>query len=209
MKITKFIHSCLLVEIPDRVALFDPGMMSGVALRIEALSRLDDIFITHGHGDHVSVPLVKQLVAKFPQVRITTTNQVVEQLRAEGIAAGNTPPEGVTLFNSPHEEVRPLYDYPEEIGVHYLDLLSHPGDSHSFTETKPILAMPVTAPWGSAVRAIQLALELKPRYVLPIHDWHWSDEARQAMYDDMERVMGQMGITFMKLETGQPVELNP
>lgn len=209
MKITKFVHSCLLVETADRVALFDPGAMSGEALRVETISRLDDIFITHDHGDHMSMPLLKQLVTKFPQVRITTTAAVVSQLAAEGLTAHPTPPDGAVLFTAPHEEVRPLFNQPEEIGVHYLDQLSHPGDSYSFTETKAILALPVTAPWGDSVRATHLALELKPRYVIPIHDWHWRDEARQQMYDLFEQVLGQAGITFLKLETGQPVEITP
>src|SRR5487761_1599521 len=92
MKITKFVHSCLLVETPERTALFDPGMMSEAALDIDRLTRLDDIFITHEHGDHISVPLVKTLVDKFPNVRITTTSAVVSSLRGEGVSAADTPP---------------------------------------------------------------------------------------------------------------------
>jgi L-ascorbate metabolism protein UlaG (beta-lactamase superfamily) len=202
----------LLVETSARVALFDPGVMSGQALgqALDAgsVSRLDDIFITHEHGDHFSLPLVKQLVQKFPEVRITSTPQVVEQLAKENIAASSDPPEGVTFFDSPHEDVAPLFGQPpQEIGIHYLDMLSHPGDSHSFKETKAILALPMTAPWGSTVRAINLALELKPRHVLPIHDWHWRDEAREQTYGIYERILGEQGITFHKLQTGQPVDI--
>ena len=209
MKITKFVHSCLLVETPDRTALFDPGVMSESALDVAKLERLDDIFITHEHSDHVSPSLVKALVAKFPNVRITTTPTVVDQLAKEGITATTEAPEGVVFFNSPHENVKQLFQSdPAEIGVHYLGNLSHPGDSHSFTETKAILALPITAPWGSAVNALNLALQLKPRYVLPIHDWHWRDEAREKMYQDFESVLGEQGITFFKLQTGEPVTID-
>lgn len=210
MKITKFVHSCLLVETPERVALFDPGYMSESALDVESLQRLDDIFITHEHGDHVSIDLVKRLVKKFPAVRITTTPEVIEQLKAEGIKAQAEAPEGVSFFDSPHETIKPFFDAerPQEIGIHYLDTLSHPGDSHSFHETKAILALPVQAPWGSTVRATELALELKPQHILPIHDWHWRDEARQQTYERFAELFGQHGITFHKLETGQPVEID-
>jgi len=207
LKITKFVHSCLLVETPDRVALFDPGGMSEAALPVDKLDRLDDIFITHIHGDHLSVPLLKQLIAKFPTVRITSTDEVVKQLVTEGIKATTTPPAGVSFFESPHEDVSPMFGQPpQEIGIHYLDVLSDPGDSHSFHETKAVLALPVTAPWGSSNRALNLALELKPKHVLPIHDWHWNDQARAQTYDLFERILGEKGITFHKLETGQPVE---
>jgi len=207
MKITKFEHSCLLVETPDRVALFDPGVMSSPHLDPAAIDRLDDIFITHIHGDHVDSDFVKRLVEKFPDVRITSTAEVVKFLNEEGITASDQAPEGVTFFEAPHESVQPLFPQPEERGIHYLDALSHPGDSHSFHETKAILALPMTAPWGSNIKAANLALELQPAHVLPIHDWHWRDEARVQTYDRFEEVLGEKGITFHKLVTGQPVTI--
>lgn len=210
MKITKYVHSCLVVETPDRVAIFDPGVMSAEALgvAIPGMSRLDDIFITHIHQDHGDPGLIKRLVEKFPDVRITATPETVTALAKDGIKASDQAPEGAVFFDSPHEDVKPLFgEPPQEIGIHYLDKLSNPGDSHSFTETKAILALPVQAPWGSTIRALNLALELKPKHVLPIHDWHWSDQAREQTYGMLERVLGEQGVTFHKLQTGMPVEI--
>ena len=213
MKITKFVHACLLVEMPEpvnRTVLFDPGDKSGAALDIEALEFLDDIVITHMHPDHFDIELVKKIVAKFPHVRITTTAETVTTLGEQGITASNQPAEGLMFFESPHEIVRPFMDAdpPQEIGVHYLEMLSHPGDSHGFHETKPILALPVQAPWGSLVDAVNLAFELQPKHILPIHDWHWSDEARSAIYDRLEIVFAEQGIVFHKLQTGQPIVID-
>jgi len=208
MKITKFVHACLLVEMPDRVALFDPGVMSTGALNIDQISRLDDIFITHIHADHLDTDFVARLVNKFPDIRITSTTEVVDKLKDLGIKASDQPSQGVVFFNSPHESVAPLFQQPQEIGIHYLDYLSDPGDSHSFKETKEVLALPVTAPWGSAIRALNIALELKPKHVVPIHDWHWSEEARMQMYSMFEQQLGQKGITFHKLQTGEPITVN-
>ncbi|HVX48001.1 MAG TPA: MBL fold metallo-hydrolase [Candidatus Saccharimonadales bacterium] len=209
MKITKFVHSCLLVETPERAALFDPGTLSESALDVGKLERLDDIFITHEHADHFSLDLIKLLVKKFPDVRITSTSSVVKQLDEAGITASDQPPAGVEFFESPHEDVAPMFGQPpEEIGINYLGVLSDPGDSHSFTGTKEILALPITAPWGSSIKALNLALRLKPKHVLPIHDWHWRDEARQQTYDSYGRILGDNGITFHKLQTGIPVEIS-
>lgn len=208
MKITKYVHSCLVVETDDRVAVFDPGSMSTPALDASKLSRLDDILITHVHGDHVYAPLVKELVAKFPNVRITSTPEVADLLKEEGINVQTTPPEGVSFFEAPHESTEPLWPgQAEEIGIHYLDQLSNPGDSHNFSETKAILALPITAPWGSAVKALNVAIELKPQYVIPVHDWHWHDQARKQMYDSFERVLSGYGITMLKPETGQTIDV--
>lgn len=209
MKITKLVHSCLLVEMPEpvnRTVLFDPGEMSTVD--VDTLQYLDDIVITHKHGDHLDPELVRKLAAKFPEVRILAPGEVVEQLAGEGITATTEAPEGMALFSSPHESVEPLFPSPDEIGVHYLDKLSHPGDSHSFNETKDILALPMSAPWGSTIRAINLAIELKPKYVIPIHDWHWRDEARESMYDRIAGALEKEGITFVKAVNGEPFVLD-
>jgi L-ascorbate metabolism protein UlaG (beta-lactamase superfamily) len=208
MKITKFVHSCLLVEMPEpvnRTVLFDPGIMSEEALNAHQFEFLDDIVITHMHPDHFHVPVIKKLVEQFPDVRILAPEEVTEKLKAENIEAQTTPPEGMELFDAPHEEVEPMFPLPQEIGVHYLDKLTDPGDSHSFTETKEILALPVQAPWGSTLSAVRLALKLKPKHILPIHDWHWSDAARTGMYDQLEGLFAEQGITFHKLETATPV----
>lgn len=211
MKLTKFVHSCLLVEMPapvNRTALFDPGVMSEQALSVDQLEYLDDIIITHLHSDHMSIPLIKKLVAKFPAVRITAPADAVEQLSREGITADAQPKEGIVFFEAPHENVSPIFPTPQELGVHYLDLLSDPGDSHSFSETKAVLALPVTAPWGSNIKAINLALSLKPRFIVPLHDWHWREEARAQAYESMSDVFAKENITFLKMQTGEPVVID-
>lgn len=211
MKITKLGHSCLLVEMPEplnRTALFDPGVYSQVD--VDSLEFLDDIIITHIHPDHFDPEKIKQLTLKFPNVRITAPDEIVEALTQESIAATSATSEGIDLFDSPHEIIRPFYphDPPQEIGVHYLSKLTHPGDSHSFTETKEILALPVQAPWGSPNAAVALGLKLQPKYIIPIHDWHWNDAARTSSYDDIGAAFGAAGITFVKPVNGEPFVLD-
>jgi L-ascorbate metabolism protein UlaG (beta-lactamase superfamily) len=208
MKITKYVHSCLLVEVPGRVAIFDPGAMSRDAFDINSLNHLDDIFITHEHQDHYDTGFIKELVEKFPEVRITTTESLVKLLSEEGIKAQSTPPEGVEFFDAPHENVEPLFPTPEEVGIHYLGVLSDPGDSHTFSETKEILVLPITGPWGSAIKGLNLAIKLKPKYVIPIHDWHWSDEAREQMYGAFESALSKENISFLKVKNGEPIDIN-
>jgi len=211
MKITKFTHSCLLVEMPEpvnRTALFDPGTMSTPLLKDHNFEYLDDIVITHSHPDHMDVDFIKSLSEKFPEVRITAPSDCLDQLHEAGLTqATDQLPDGLVPFDAPHENVEPLFPLPEEYGYHYLDLLTHPGDSHSFTETKAVLALPVTGPWGSNIKAVNLAIELKPKYVLPIHDWHWHDDARTGQYDAMADAFEKAGITFIKLNDGEPVVL--
>jgi L-ascorbate metabolism protein UlaG (beta-lactamase superfamily) len=208
MKITKLVHSCLLVEQPDRTALFDPGTMSEDAVNVDSLAFLDDIIITHSHQDHFSIDLIKALVKKFPAVRITAPSDVVKQLTDAGITASDQPSEGIVFFEAPHEIVDPMFPTPPEFGIHYLDRLTHPGDSHSFTETKKILALPVTAPWGTTVKAVDLGLTLKPKYIIPIHDWHWQAAAQEQTYNRLEQLFKEANITFIKAKNGEPFVLD-
>lgn len=205
MKFTKFTHSCVLVEMPDRTALFDPGTMSRELLDAHHFEYLDDILITHNHPDHMDVEFIKKLVDQFPEVRVTAPADALSDLRDAGInQATDTLPEGVEGFEAPHEDVEPMFPTPQQIGYHYLGAFTTPGDSHTFSETCDVLALPVTAPWGSNIKAVNLALELKPKYIIPIHDWHWRDEARQQQYDAMSDIFAKNDITFVKTEDGTP-----
>jgi len=204
MKITKLGHACLLVEMPapvNRTALFDPGFMSEVD--VNSLEFLDDIIITHEHGDHMNPDLIKALQAKFPKARVKASSKATAALNQAGINTVQDAVEGIEIFDAPHEPVAPVFADADNIGVHYLDRLTDPGDSLSFVNSKAILALPVAAPWGSSVDAVNLALKLKPKYVIPVHDWHWSDDAQKSMYDLMEKALAKVGITFMKAEYGK------
>lgn len=207
MKITKFGHSCLLVEVAGpirRSALFDPGIFS--ELPVDLLSRLDYVIITHEHPDHIDLQLLKNIVAKFPNVQIKVPDTLVAELLKAGIPTGEVG--GVKVFKAPHEGHKPFLSPPDNLGIHYLDLLTNPGDSHSFTQSKAVLVLPITAPWGSTDAAVQLALKLKPKHILPVHDWHWKDQVRVQMYDRLEELFKGQGITFHKLKNGQPVVID-
>lgn len=206
MNITKFVHSCLLVETTGRVALFDPGQFSWESglFDVNKLTRLDDIFITHEHFDHCWIPFIQALRTAFPHARITGPQAVVTKLAQANITATTTAPDGTELLATNHESVAPLGPTPEHTGFHYLGKLTHGGDSHKLTYTKEVLALAATAPWGTLMRAAALGAELKPKTIIPIHDWHWNKIARAQAYDRLESFFGEHGIAFIKPSDGQP-----
>jgi L-ascorbate metabolism protein UlaG (beta-lactamase superfamily) len=210
MKLTRFGHSCVLVEtaLPERrVALFDPGVWSEVPL--VKLDQLDEIYITHEHADHCDVSLLMRLREKFPEVRIMSTSAVAAELNKHQVAARDLPSPNSRFFGSPHEAIAPFGGAPpEQIGVHYLDLFSHPGDSLSFRETCPVLALPMTGPWGATRDALALALQLKPTYIVPIHDWFWHDEARSWAYSRLKEVLAEQGIAFLPMGPSESYEID-
>ena len=213
MKITKYVHSCLLVETDERVGIFDPGNYSynSGLLDISSLPRLDDILITHEHEDHFYLPFVKELVATFPDVLIHTNDSIKKILEANNIHNYITANDIATVsyFRAPHESMAPLLSTMcENVGIHYLNSISHPGDSHHFNETKAILALPIAAPWGTLAMAAEVGTQLKPKYIIPIHDFQLSETARNGTYQRLEGYFKQLGITFLSPVDGTAQVIN-
>ena len=210
MKITKFVHSCLLVETSDRVALFNPGVFSWGAeiFDVNQLRRLDEILITHEHTDHLHPPFVRALRKKFPDVPIYTNPGAAEVLKNTGITNVRTTSTGdIEFFKTDHHSLEPMFPTPRHTGFHYLGTLTDPGDSHDFTEHKRVLALPITAPWGGMIQAGALIDRLRPQVVIPVHDWHWNDSARTDAYDTFEDHLASFGVKFIKPVDGRPFDV--
>ncbi|RTK94956.1 hypothetical protein EKI60_00660 [Candidatus Saccharibacteria bacterium] len=86
--------------------------------------------------------------------------------------------------------------------------MTDPGDTHDFSSTNDILLLPVQAPWGTTIRAIELGMELKPKYIVPIHDWMWNEDWRNNVYQRMEAIFADTSTTFLQPVDGQPLEIN-
>jgi L-ascorbate metabolism protein UlaG (beta-lactamase superfamily) len=178
--ITKLVHACLLVEADGKRILIDPGLFTWNHDRFDLsmVEGADRILITHEHGDHVSFDFVRGALERSNDAQVETTAALVEILADEGIAAVG---DGTPQFAAPHERL-PMSPGPQNTGFHVEGVLSHPGDSHSFVESMPILAMPFIAPWGSLTVATDRVRLVRPKYVIPIHDWFLSDEGATFMY---------------------------
>ncbi|MEN8240213.1 MAG: MBL fold metallo-hydrolase, partial [Actinomycetota bacterium] len=167
--ITKLVHACLLVETEASRILIDPGSFSWGDERLDlaVVEGVDRVLITHEHADHVSVDFVRAVLERSNDASVETTDSLAVILEAHGIDAGG---EKTPRFHAPHERI-PIGPGPQNTGFHVEGVLSHPGDSHSFVETMPVLAMPFIAPWGSLTAAVDRVRLNAPRYVVPIHDW--------------------------------------
>jgi L-ascorbate metabolism protein UlaG (beta-lactamase superfamily) len=208
MQTTKYLHSCLLVEEQNKTILIDPGVFTynEHALDINKLNKLDYIAITHEHADHFYLPFIKDLVQKFPDVKIITNNSIVALLQRENIKATSESDEVVKIEISPHERLWDV-EAPENITVSIFDKLTHVGDSICFIKSCGILALPITAPWGSTTDAVNKALEIRPKVIIPIHDWMWKDEVRMGMYQRLKDFFATKEIDFKTPETGEIVEI--
>lgn len=205
VSITKLVHACLLVEVNGKRILVDPGGFSWQDGRfdISMVEGVDRILITHEHADHVSVEFVRAALERSNDATVETTQALQGILAEHGVEATT---HGTPHFAAPHERI-PTGPGPENVGFHIEGVLSHPGDSHSFAETKPILAMPFVAPWGSLTNGVDRARLVKPAYVVPIHDWFLSDGGRALMYRLARMALDQDGIELVEVPDFETVTL--
>lgn len=208
VKISKHLHSCLLVQNQDKTFLIDPGIFTyqEKALDINNLQKLDYILITHVHPDHMHMPFVQELLTKFPNVKILTNNAIVEQLAKQNIPASYEGDPIVSITKVPHEN---LWDKepPENVMVTIFDKLTSPGDSIHFETSAEVITLPIQAPWGSTTDAVNLALKLHPKVIIPVHDWMWRDDFRKGMYQRLQEFFKTKNIDFKAIETGEVIEV--
>jgi len=178
--ITKLVHACLLVETNGTRTLLDPGVFTPQDDRFDLsmIEGVDRVLITHEHADHVNVDLLRSVLERSNGAEVETTTALAGILAQQGIEAKTV---GTPHFTAPHERI-PMGPGPENTGFHVDGVVSHPGDSHSFSESMPILAMPFAAPWGSLVEGVDRTKLVKPTYVIPIHDWFLSEGGKDFMY---------------------------
>ena len=203
--ITKLVHACLLVETDGTRILIDPGSFSWQDERFDPpmVEGVDRILITHEHADHVSLEFVRVALERSNDATVETTPALRAILAEQGIDAVT---DGTPQFIAPHERI-PIGPGPQNVGFHVGGVLSHPGDSHSFVETMPILAMPFVAPWGSLTIGADRTRLVRPKYVIPIHDWFLSEGGRTVMYRLAKMALDEDGIELVQIEDFQSVTL--
>lgn len=178
MQITKFGHSCFLVEEGSARFLVDPGTWSE---DISDLTNIDALFISHEHQDHIDLEKIKTLVPNNPEM-IIYTNAGVGKILTENNFKWTEFTGGQKIMISGFS-VEAIGEYHAEIypglfnslllntGFLFANKLYYPGDSFTLPN-KPveILALPVCAPWSKIAEVIDFAKAIKPTVCFPVHD---------------------------------------
>lgn len=175
MKLTKYGHSCLLIEQgPDRI-LADPGTFSH---GWENLTGLTAVLLTHQHPDHVDTAKLPGLLALNSDVQLFADPGSVGALAEAGVTATPVEPGDtldlatpVEVFGETHAVIH--RDLPTIANRGYLvdGRLYLPGDSLQVpTPAVEILALPVAAPWMALKEAVEFVRAVDPTVVIPIHE---------------------------------------
>ncbi len=216
MEITKLVHSCLLIESNGKKILVDPGIYSWQDEKVKGInfSGIHAVVITHNHPDHLNEDFAKVVAQASPGAKWQGTQQAIDQLKAIGIEGSTaSDDEDIQFVDSKHADLSPWFDEQPEHTSYVLfgDLLIS-GDCQSLASSHGarILAAAVNGgPWGAVVGFAKMIESMKdrPEIVIPLHDWHWNESAREAIYAKLPEVMEKFGVKFIPLKSGTTKEI--
>src|SRR4051812_33056523 len=89
MRITKYIHACLLVEEGSDRILFDPGKFSLIEglVKPDVFRDLSAVILTHQHPDHVDDDALATIMDNNPGAVLLTNTDLQTRLAEKKISA--------------------------------------------------------------------------------------------------------------------------
>jgi L-ascorbate metabolism protein UlaG (beta-lactamase superfamily) len=208
MKISKFGHACLLIEVGEARILIDPGAFSS---GYETLEEIDAVLVTHQHQDHVSDETLDKVRVKNPDVAVYADAGTARILDGEGIApmkAGDTfEVKGVEIavYGADHAVIHPGIPGIENVGYMIGGRFFYPGDSFTQSDVAvEILALPLGAPWLKVSEVVDYVMAVKPKVAIPVHD---AVLAMPGMHIGIVKRFAEPQGTILKvIENGQSAE---
>ena len=198
MKLTKYIHACLLLENDNGDQLvIDPGSFSKLP---DDLSRVVVLIVTEEHGDHFGIDNVRKIVAANPNVAIFSTPNVAEQLAAENIACTaidhdeTVTSHGFTLsfYPTPHAVVygdSPCLSLPVKVD----DYLFYSSDTfRTILDHVEIVALPASGPWYKFSESVDQVKGLSADNFVLTHDSFNSESGNKYIPTGLARFVENM-----------------
>ena len=184
MRLTKYAHSCVLVEDDGARVLIDPGNLTR---GFDDLSGLTGILITHQHADHVDVDRLGPLLERNPDAALYTDEGTAEILRERGLSVNVARQRDrfdlgveVAVYGTEHAVIHPEIPRVPNVGYLVGGQFFHPGDSFTVPDVAvDVLGLPTAAPWLKVSEAIDFLRAVAPRVAIPIHE---ALLARPAVY---------------------------
>ncbi|HEX4430196.1 MAG TPA: MBL fold metallo-hydrolase [Frankiaceae bacterium] len=207
LTLSKFRHSCLLVELGEVRILLDPG---GFSAGFESLTELSAVLLTHQHPDHLDAGRLTTLLVSNPQAEVIADPASTAQLAELGVAARavnagddlSVAGISIAVYGGRHAEIAPGFPTPPNVGYAIGGLFAYSGDAYTPPpEPVQVLAIPTAAPWLRADETVSYLQQVAPKAVVPVHDGMLA--TTDLYYNIYRRYATEQDIEFRVLDDGK------
>lgn len=205
MKLTKYQHACVVLEVDNTTIVIDPGSFSHDFIPPK---HVDAIIITHEHTDHFDPKLVESLLADNPKATIIAHETISGQFTNYSVIAPTIGQQysigsaSLQFFGGTHAPIADSIPVPVNFGVLVNESFYYPGDSFVIPGNFTIktLALPVSAPWLKISDVLTFLSEVKPQVAFPTHDAILSDDGKAVVDRMVGAVATGQGTQYMRLD---------
>ncbi|MCA9309059.1 MBL fold metallo-hydrolase [Candidatus Saccharibacteria bacterium] len=214
MKLTKYEHSCVVLEKDGENLVIDAGPLS------ESYKVPDNcvaIVVTHEHFDHLDQEKLKATLTKNQDAKLFV-NADIEALLGDElkpavvvIASGQNQTVGgfsLQFVGSRHEPIRPEVPQPVNTGVIVNELFYHPGDQYFVPEQSfTWLGLPLNAPWAKVSETTEFVKQAKAQHIVPIHNGLLNEWGMNTYESHVKAVCEMAGTEYHPIKTCESIEL--
>jgi L-ascorbate metabolism protein UlaG (beta-lactamase superfamily) len=210
LTLSKFRHSCLLVELGEVRLLLDPG---GFSAGFETLTELSAVLLTHSHPDHLDAARLAALLEANPQAEVIADVASAAQLADAGVSARpvnagdavSVAGVSVAVYGGRHADIAPGFPTPPNVGYAIDGRFAYSGDAYTPPpEAVQVLAIPTAAPWLRAAETVSYLQQVRPQAVVPVHDGMLA--TTDLYYNIYRRYAAEQDTAFRVLDDGLRAE---
>ncbi|MFP7759824.1 MBL fold metallo-hydrolase [Marisediminicola sp. LYQ85] len=213
MKVTKYEHSCLVLEKSGQSLIVDPGMFTTPLSDARGVTA---IVITHEHPDHWTPEQLRRILDVNSGATIYGPAGVAaaagDDVDVTVVAAGDeieAGPFSLRFFGGTHAEIHRSIPLVDNVGVLVDGELYYAGDSFFIPEGVdiPTLAVPAGAPWLKIGEVIDYVEAIAPRRSFAVHEMVLSVAGKGMSNDRIKAATEKGGGEFFALEPGSSLDL--
>jgi L-ascorbate metabolism protein UlaG (beta-lactamase superfamily) len=211
MKLTKFEHSCLVIELEGEKLVIDPGSFT---IPLVDYTGITAVVITHEHADHWTPEHLTRIVRDSPDAKLYGPEGVAHAASEFDIIAvhdGDVVVAGVftlAFHGGRHAVIHSSIPVIDNLGVMVNDRLFYPGDSFTVPAAPvEVLATPVGAPWLKISEVMDYVTAVAPKRSFPVHEMVLSAAGKSMGNDRIGAMTTAAGGTPFVLQPGESIDL--
>jgi L-ascorbate metabolism protein UlaG (beta-lactamase superfamily) len=211
MKLTKYEHACLVLEISGDRLIIDPGAFT---MPLGDIGDVLAVVITHEHPDHWTPEQLGRILDRNPDAKIygpagvksaAADFDIIESHDGDSVEIG---PFTLDFYGERHAVIHSSIPIVDNVGIMVNQTLFYPGDAFTIPPV-PVntLAVPAGAPWLKIAETMDYVTAVAPKRSFPAHEMVLSVIGKNMANGRISDMTLAGGGEFFPLEPGESLDL--